>query len=434
MSGVVQTDREEALRAGGPAAIAQLFGRVPALALLVEGRGPLTRFGGFGWPYGPPRPLRSHAELARRLAVPGVIEVCEAHATRTEAQLLALAVWEGGTLASPQAACGLAPGASPEQLERAACGLDELLLVDRSRHWLQLRPGVALHASLPGVPAEAMLAHASKEQLGLRLQRLGMPVPAKHGARLAALVTALRDRSIVSDLVATLDDESRATFEMLVEHGDASFDALPGSEHTSPWSRVRTPLERVVQAGLGGLDQDTRVAFVWLEVLVAVRGCLFREWQEPAPQVVPAPSAGAPVSVPIAAVRFDRVVDQIAVTTPAVLKSGGFGSQAVRALAKATDRPPGEVALWCALAIELGLVGRAVVDRKGRGRNQVFTEQWRVDGEALAAWRARGRHPNAGPGSCSNGSTRRASRSRRPWPRATTLAVTSRAARSPAMR
>ena len=425
-------DRLRALEHGGPAAYSALLTRMPAFALAIEGRGPLARIDTRGYLRREGHPIESRFQLAQLIASDLGMRYTIKSASRNEGQLLALARMHGDHFATMHDARQLEPTAPAAVLDAAADGLAELLLIDQSRGWLTLRPGVDRLVAPPGALVLNGFRNATKEQLAEKLTNMGVAIPPKQGQRLVALQEALRDRVTLERVIGNLAPQAREVFDIIASHGRISVNRIPGCEHYVPWSHRATPMHTVIAHGLAYLDEEQR-ACMWLDVTMTLNGHIFRDWNAPpfppsadsgsaldkpnkkttsktttdktttdkpakksraAPDDTHDPQASgtnitsSPVSIPAALARFERTVEQLQISPAPVLKSGGLGVQPIRAMAKALGRPAGEVALFLALAIDLKLVGTVIVDKRGRGRNAQIDEQWRVNTQAWNAFRS----------------------------------------------
>lgn len=381
-----ELDRFAALRAMGPEQLAEIFRRVPAVAASLDRRGPLAAVGlsvpGLG-----ATDLRS---LARLLASEPVIDVTLAALDRTELQLAALAAWHGGRLAQGQLEAELeattGPGGGvPAHLEAARVGLASLLLAEPptaagADPWLVLRAGVAEVVELPGIPIEPALTYVPSDDLGRLVRQLGRTPPPTKRERVAVCVQALRDEAVVVGLLERAPDEAVRILQILLEHGPQQVRDL-GIPHYSTWGRVDTPLHWLSAHQLVGVDAHDQVAWVWLDVVVALSGSLFADWS-PAPVTAAQPIVDATVALPATAGRMSALLENFASDPAPALANGGLGVRPVRAAAKTLGCAPGEVGLLASLAINVGMLGTTVVKTTGRGRNRKQEEVWRPTGLA----------------------------------------------------
>lgn len=379
--GEVFLDRLEALHEGGANVLEPLLRRHPVIASAVNGEGPLG--GRIGRRYTTKSPIGDLTEMARLLARPLVIDISVNCATRTEQQLLALATWNGGSLDRDETIA--VTEASPDVLDRAARGVAESFLADLNKGWLVLRPGVAERVWLPGQPFRRVADNFQSPQLETMLKNLGVPAPLRKWERVEAMETALRDRNVIERTVAGLEPDERSLFGRLLRAGrvvDLDEWDLP-SQHLYGANPV---IARLSSTGLIGHSRWERLAWVWLDVLVALAdGKMFHDWTEPDGETRSIADTGTP-RVPAAVGRLDRVLDQWATSSPKALKSGGLGVRPIRATAKTLGMSSTEVGLLASLAIELGLLAPVVTSRKGRGRNQTVEEEWRPT-DSRETWR-----------------------------------------------
>ena len=162
-----------ALRRGGPEAIAALIRRVPVFADAIGGRGPFAVHQGWGVAHPGPQSLRDVTELANYLSRDTAVRLRLLHANRNEHQLLVMAALDGGMLDkfATRALLGLAGDRSGQaRLDRAAAGLNDLLLTDSSAGWVALvpaiidwipRPGITFRSGSEGINRDACSPPAS---------------------------------------------------------------------------------------------------------------------------------------------------------------------------------------------------------------------------------------------------------------------------------
>ena len=369
-------DRLAALRRMEPPQLAEILRRVPAVAEAVSGAGPLSPYGAVLG-----RPHRSAGSfsvpaLATLLASHAAIDLTLASLNRFELQLATLAAWHGGHLTRADALAEAGPDSGPA-LDEAAGVLDALLLADRDREWLVLRPGVKDVVPLPGVPARDGMAFLHSEQLAALLRRLGETrPPARKADRLDAVVARLCDSDVIRAVAVAMPPEVLRVFKLLLGHGPQRVRDL-GVPYYSPWgARQATPVHWLAECGLIGVDVDAQVCWIWLDVLVAVRGSLFDDWRAAPPEVPTTPLHDAGGGLPVVLSRLTALLDLWATDPAPALATGGLGVRPVRAAAKTLGVPPGEVGLLAHLAIGLGLLGTVSAGSKGRGRNRTEILQW----------------------------------------------------------
>lgn len=367
-------DRMSALRALGPDGVAALLRRVPALAEAVEGHGPLARPTPLGH-----RPSRAPHDtldrLARLLATPAGVHATLTSLTRFELQLATLARWHGGSLTREDALAEAGEG-NAAALEAAAETLARLVLTDPEAGWVALRPGVPRGVGLPGVPIRPSLEATASDALAQILRNLGHPrPPTRKHERVDALEARLRDPDTVRRLVKELDEDSLRVFGLLLEHGPQSVADL-GVAHFLPWRHQDTPLHSLAALGLAGVSEREQVAWVWLDVIVAVTGRLFPDWPSEAPAATPAPLTDPGHGVPPVLGRLSTLLAGWAADPAPTLAEGGLGVRPVRAAAKSLGVDSGEAGLLAHLAIELGLLGTRVTATTGTGRNRSEHRGW----------------------------------------------------------
>ncbi|MEX1005777.1 MAG: helicase-associated domain-containing protein [Acidimicrobiia bacterium] len=369
-------DRLATLRAGGSGALNRLMYRFPLLADAVEGRGPLSvRPMAQGLYWAPGYPITDLEALARLLVTGRALELAILGCTRTERQLLALAAWHGGALTPENAT---SEGIPAEQIDRAVQGLADLLLVDPSREWIVLRPGVTEATPLPGIPVRAWEDRLTSEQLRTRLANLGVSAGSRKLERLDMMETVLRDERSVLSAVNALDAESKRLFLTVAKAGGWGMSPIDAIRSAGvPYTMV----ERLSATGLIAISGwDDRI-WVWLDVLVALAGGrLFDDWSEPTLELRELGHFEV-VRIPAAVGRLEQLLDQWTTTPPPGLKGGGLGVRSVRTTAKLLGLPSEQVGLLAALAAELGLLRPVVAERRGRGRSQQVDWEWRVTGD-----------------------------------------------------
>jgi hypothetical protein len=382
-NGEVFADRLEALHEGGGDSLRGLLERHPVIAAAVAGEGPLAGKRRVAYLLRQANPVGNVTEMARLLAQDLFIEITVNCATRNEQQLLALAVWHGGAISREDTIA--VTGAPPDSLDRAVRGLAELFLADPAKGWLVLRPGVGEQVWLPGYSIRQLSDNIHSPQLEAMLRNLGVDPPPRKWERVDAIEAALRDRTVVERAIAGLQPEEISLLQRLIKAGRA----VKLDEWDLPSQHIYGPspvLDRLNSKGLIGYSRWERVAWVWLDVVVALSdGKMFRDWEEP--KTVPRPINGsAPARVPAVVGRLDALLDRWSTSPPPALKSGGLGVKPIRAAAKTLAMSSTEVGLIAALAIELGLLAPVVTSRKGRGRNQTVDEEWRPT-DSHEAWR-----------------------------------------------
>lgn len=369
----LKADRLDALRALGPERLATLLARVPTLAEAVDGRGPLADWA-FGY-WSPPGKADTARGLAELLASRRGVDATLSCLNRFELQVVSLAVWHGGRVTLGEALAEVG-GEHHDALEDAARSLAGLLLTDPDAGWVALRPGVAQAAGLPGIPARPSLEATHSNTLATMLRALGArDVPRLKAERVDALEAFLRDPEALARVLDRLDEDALRVFKILAEHGPQSIADL-GLPRFVPWSTIDSPLRRLAGLALVGVNTDSQVAWVWLDVVVGLSGGLFADWDPRPPPARLQPLAQAGVALPPAPGRLAALLAEWAAQPAPALASGGLGVRPVRAAAKTLGLPPGEVGLLAHLAIELGLLGTIVVDTKGRGRTRTDVCAW----------------------------------------------------------
>ncbi|MGH8908270.1 MAG: helicase-associated domain-containing protein [Egibacteraceae bacterium] len=373
-------DRAEALRRLRPEELGWLLSRVPQLADKLTGASPPVHY--------PTLPSMARTGLMRcaaLLASPHIIDLTLATLNRLEHQLVMLTAWHGGILPREQALAETGREMAAA-LDAAAGALERLLLADRTKAWLRLRPGVAEVVGFPGVRVRDGLEDAGVDTLARILTHLGDKRPPRRKQdRLTALETRLRDRGTIDAVLTGAGKDAVRMFSLLSEHGMQRVRDL-GIPYYAPWRPDNTPLHWLVERGLVGVDVNEQVAWVWLDVIIALNGRLFPNWPippQPQPQPLHDPSGGLPLVLS----RIGALLDTWAAEPAAVLASGGLGVRPVRATAKALGLTAGEVGLLAHVAIMLGLLGRKVTATQGRGRNRTDTYGW-APTERAAEWRA----------------------------------------------
>lgn len=367
-------DRLAALRALGPDGLAALLARVPALAEAADGRGPLAA-STVGYPWALPRGDTARG-LAHLLDTPQAIDATLSSLDRFAHQLVGLAVWHGGRLTREQALAAAGPDRAAA-LDAAAATLAGLLLSDQDAGWVALRPGVAEVAGVPGYPVRDTLEASTSDALARILRRLGhRKPPTRKAERVDALEAALRDPATVHAALGDLDEDALRILKILVEHGPHTVADL-GLPHFAPWGRRDTPLDRLADLALVGIDPGDQVVWAWLDVIVALReGALFDDWEPDPPPVTHRPLHTAGVTLPSTPARLAALLSAWAADPAPALAAGGLGVRPVRATAKALGLPAGEVGLLAHLAIRVGLLGTAVTASSGRGRGATETLGW----------------------------------------------------------
>lgn len=357
-------DRLAALRQLSPDDVAELLRTVPDIAQALAGVGPLAPIDFSGGRYAPqPLPATLPA-LARLLGSRAGTCATVAALDRFQLQLVTLATWHGGTLTREQALAEVG-AAHADALEAAAERLARLVLVDRSRAWLALRPGVTDVVGLPGLPARPTLEHISSDRLAERLRLLDVPAPSRKGERVDALEAALRDPATVRRVVAKAPEEARRVLRLLAEHGPQRLGDLGESPYRM---RPDGPLAWLLARSLVILDDDT--VHVWLDVLAAMRGSLFPSWEPEPPPVEPQPLASAGAQLPPVLSQLAALLDLWARDPAPALRAGGLGVRPIRAAAKTLGLSPGSIGLLAHLAVSMGLLGTVELEVSGKGRNR----------------------------------------------------------------
>lgn len=381
------TARLAALRQMTPEQLAELVAVVPCLEQAIAGRGPLDP----SWPWGRPTGPRTALDLrglAALLASDLGMEATLASLDAVALALVELAAWHGGRLERADALAEAGPDMG-EALDRAAATLAARLVTDRQAGWVVLRSDVARVVTLPGMPVAPNLALLTSEQLAVKLDVLGRPTPSTKAARVEELLGALRDPEVIQALVERMPRDAALAFARLCAHGPQQVSDL-GVPYFSPYSsRSRgTAIDWLLDHALVGVDTVDQVCFVWLDVLVALRGGLLFGDAFPHPRPVePVPLRGNAPGLPPVLERLDGLLAQWEAQPVEALATGGLGVRAVRETAKALGLPAGELGLVANLAAELGLVGLVQVGATGRGRHRKILQRWAPT--ALAhAWRA----------------------------------------------
>jgi hypothetical protein len=368
----IQRDRLEALRSGGVDAISALFERAPAIAELVQDTGPLAawRPSSENW-----TAKRLAAELTRTSSTVALL----AHLDRTQQQLIGLAKWMGGALTREHAIAE--SGLDPEILDNAVAVMAELLLINPAAGWLVLRPGVADMLRLPGVVFRDGAEYITSADLATLCRNLGINPGRLKTERVDAIEAAIRDPDIVLQTLRALGPEAETAFNRIGAEEAFDLDHLwddlnrSRDDHDRYAERKQTVIE-LHSLGLVGLNLYEHRAWVWLDVQVALRGRLFDTWDRVELDFVPAPG-DTDVRIPAIVGMAERVLAQLSSTPQPALKSGGIGTNAVKAVAKAVGLPTPTTGLVVILLIELQLLGTVVTEATGRGRNRNVVEEWR---------------------------------------------------------
>ncbi|MEX2620749.1 MAG: helicase-associated domain-containing protein [Egibacteraceae bacterium] len=366
-------DLAERLRTLAPGQLAGLLTRVPVLRDALEGHGPLADVNVYGIVY--PQQFRVGQRTIERLATllssSLGIDACLASLDRTARDLVTLAVWQGGSVSRDQAlaevaACGADPEALAPLLDEAAASLAVVLLTDPGAGWVVLRPGVDRVADLPGVPVRAFLEQMRSDALAQVLRNHGVTrVPSRKPERVEALEALLRDGEAVQESVARLSDDACRRFMRLCDDGPQTVRDL-GLAYYQPWDRTLTPLRELEAFCLVGVDYSAQECWVWLDVLVALRGGAVTEWPSPpAPTPVPVRDPGG---LPEVLSHLAALLALWRADPAPALTNGGLGVRPVRAAAKQLGLPAGAVGLLVNLAVALGLLDQVQVGTTGRGR------------------------------------------------------------------
>lgn len=358
------TDRLAGLRQLSPADLAELLRTVPAVSDALAGSGPLAPIG-FG---------RGHAQWALPTTMPALARLLASrsavHATLTaldrfHLQLVTLAAWHGGALTREQALAEAGTDRA-DALEAAADRLARLLVADRSRAWLALRPGVAAAVGVPGLPARPWLERNGTDRLADRLRRLGRSVPARKTERVDAVEAALRDPATMGSVVADAPADAARLLRLLAEHGPQP---LADLGETSYRLHRDGPVAWLLERGLVVVTEDERV-HVWLDVAAALRGSLYSSWQPDSPPVTPQPLAAPGAQLPAVLTQLAALLDRWAREPAPALSAGGLGVRPIRAAAKTLALPAGTVGLLAHLAHAMGLLGTVETAVRGRGRTR----------------------------------------------------------------
>lgn len=365
-------DRVRALADAGPDGIAALFERVPMLAELAGGHGPLAPYRRRG--------IHNSRELGEFLA--SQIPFFLAHADRIQTQLLGLAAYHGGLLTRERA---IAESGVPEQrLDQAAADLAALFLVDPDVDLIGLREGVMSWLPLPGMTFRMWAEDVPKRELEPLAHRLHVDPGTRKWERVDAIEAALRDPKTIATAAASLDREARELLELLARRGVLEDEDLYGKD----WSRYRqVMLLRKQLMATGLVAADHQGIWLWLDVVVTLNGALYHDWNEPELVISPPVTHQLAPSIPPVVSQTDRVLSHLGANPAPTLKAGGFGTTAVRAVAKALGMKGPAVGLVVALAIELGLLGTSLVEASGRGRNRREERVWMPSATA-AQWQA----------------------------------------------
>lgn len=381
MSTEIVSDRLIGLQKQGEAGVERLFRRLPMVADAVRGHGPLAGHGRIGYVGSSLSPVKDWQALARLLAHDRTIQLALMSATKFERHLLGLAVWYGGRMTAEMALAlaGDNPPTHP-MLDQAAEGLADLFLSDPDRGWVALRPGVEEWVPLSGVRLRPEMDRVTSDAIARMLKNLGVESGSRKTERIDALEAALRERNVVRAALSRLDPDETHIMRQL----------LDGAVHRAPrigfsYSQ-RTPLERLADRGLIGIDYQDLTCWVWLDVMVGLSGALADDWAIPPRSEIS--FATPPVSVPAVAGRLELLLDLWDSSPAAALKSGGLGVSPIKAAAKVLGVSAGEIGLLAAVAIDLNLLVKVIIRSHGRGRNQTVDQVWRP-GPAAAGWKAK---------------------------------------------
>jgi hypothetical protein len=207
--------------------------------------------------------------------------------------------------------------------------------------------------------------------------------------RVDALEAVVRDRDVVVRALDALSPRARSVFDRIAAQGETTVPAVTNGgyfdPHMSSFGGSRRgnesidALQALIERGLVGVERASQRCWVWLDVIAALNGYLYADW-EPHPELPQVALADAsPVgSLPPVIGRFEQLLDYLGVAANPALKTGGFGVRSVRDAAKALGFAVGEAGLLVWLAIELELVAPVEVVVRGRGRTRKADETWKL--------------------------------------------------------
>jgi hypothetical protein len=361
-----------------PQLVTQALHAIPLLAEGARGFGPFKDFGG-AW-------LREPDFLRRH---PYVYLACEFSISRHAWQLLTTAA-SFGPLITLTDALAVCPGASEDIITRAAQELTACGLCDGSQGFVVLTPTTNGRTDRPGIALMPTISHINSDTIAELARRLGLEPGARKDERIDALQRGLRDPTVINRALANLTDEARAAFEILMEKpGAVSVTELGVDYYMSVvnyprYRRESNVIDDLMASGLIGVDSAEQTCWVWLDVVLAMRGGLYDDWVEPTPlatHTIAEPGR----TLPRLLVQMDQLLDLWTNEPAMALKTGGIAVKDIKRISKTLGISEAAAALLVTLAISLRLIISSPVLVTKRGRSLIDGYQWHAS-SARGAW------------------------------------------------
>jgi Helicase conserved C-terminal domain len=394
----VVADRVAAIKALTPAELARTLALQPHVAAWCARSGPLRTI------IGQTDRAPDHRQLAAVLSSPNVIRLTLELLSQSAYQLVVVAASQRGALTRSVVDRELEPLA-PDQRQRLVDELAERLIIDPSKGYVVLRPGIADHVGRPGRPLDRLLLDQSvtSDRIASWLHRLDVhPVPSKKSERIESLRAIIGDAASLHGVLATMTQPQQHMFERLLATGGfgATADRLDvhwwqlklhhGYEaRSAPYRTSPGPtgdLQALIDLGLVWVEDHFQHAGLWLETITAINGRTYAVWPA-AEEITPAEIDSIAVRVPEVLSVLHTVLRHVATEPIVGLKNGGIGVKAIRDLAKRLGQSEHRVGVLLRLVVSLGMIVE-VTELIGKGRSASWVQRFEIEPLRLAEWNA----------------------------------------------
>jgi Helicase conserved C-terminal domain len=361
-----------------PQVVGPALRSVPLLAEGIRGVGPFKDLT-TSWMRDPDQLLRS----------PYVFLASEFSISRHASQLLKTAA-SFGPIATVDDALAVCPGATADVIVRAAAELSGGCLTDPTSGLVSLTPSTNARTDRPGIALVPTISHINSETIAELARRLGVEPGMRKDERIDALQSGLRNPAVIQRVLSTLSADARIAFDLLMERTgavsvtDLGVDYYMGVTNYPRYRRESNVVDDLMATGLIGVDSAEQTCWVWLDVVLAMRGGLYDDWSEPA-ELTPGALAEPGRTLPRLLVQMDQLLDLWANEPAMALKTGGIAVKDIKRISKTLGISEAAASLLVVLAISLRLIVSSPVLVTKRGRTMIDGYQWHAS-SARGGW------------------------------------------------